>query len=114
MSQSNFFAKSSWEAFGGTSSLNQLKGYIKSGEVFEYVANKTKLLNDGVTDPGKFVKEQFQRVFKKNSADIYDANEVFAKQFKLPNGNYVRNKNEFLQLVETEDFWKQLNFIKVE
>lgn len=108
------FAKNSWEAFGGTSSLNQLKGYIKSGEVFEYVANKTKLLNDGVTDPAKFVKQQFQRVFKKNSGDIYDANELFAKQFKLPNGNYVRNKNEFLQLVDTEDFWKQLNFIKVE
>ncbi|MBP1225395.1 fibronectin type III domain-containing protein [Flavobacterium sp. 1355] len=66
------FAKSSWEAFGGTSSLNQLKGYIKSGEVFEYVANKTKLLNDGVADPLKFVKEQFQRVFKKDDYAMFE------------------------------------------
>lgn len=66
------FAKSSWEAFGGTSSLNQLKGYIKSGEVFGYIANKTKLLNDGVADPLKFVKEQFQRVFKKDDYIMFE------------------------------------------
>ncbi|KFF17761.1 fibronectin type III domain-containing protein [Flavobacterium hydatis] len=66
------FAKSSWESFGGTSSLNQLKGYIKSGELFQYIGNKTKLLNDGVADPEKFVKEQFQRVFKKDDYALFE------------------------------------------
>lgn len=108
------YGKGSWESFGGTSSLNQLKGYIQSGETFEYIANKTKLMNDGVADPSKFVKEQFQRVFKKDASAIYDTNETFAKKFKLPNGSFVKTKNEFIQLVSIDDFWKQINFIRVE
>lgn len=36
------FSESTWKTFGDVSNLNQLKAYIKSGESFEYVANKTK------------------------------------------------------------------------
>jgi len=110
------FAKSSWEAFGGTSSLNQLKGYMKSGEVFEYVANKTKLLNDGVADPAKFVKEQFQRVFKKNAEDFFkpvnqgglDIN-IIKKQF----GNGIDDLDDFLDVIKNLDS-KIYKNIKVE
>ena len=86
--------------------------YLKSGDDFNYTANIMKLAD--VDNPTKFVKEQFQKVFKKNVNEIYDVNENFAKKFKLPNGSFVKTKEEFVQLVSTDDFWKQLNFIKVE
>jgi len=68
------FAKDSWKGFGGNGSnnLKQLQAYIKSGKPFEYVANKTKLINDGVTDPLTFVKQQFQRVFKEDNYALFD------------------------------------------
>lgn len=67
-----------------------------------------------VDNPTKFVKEQFQKVFIKNADKIYDINENFAKKLKLPNGTFVKTKKEFTQLVSTDDFWKQLNFIIIE
>ena len=78
------FAKSTWQNFGDESSLNQLKAYLRSGNKFEYIANKTKLLNDGITDPLKFTKQQFQRVFKNNVEEIFNIiweNQILRERF---------------------------------
>jgi hypothetical protein len=74
--------------------------------------NGSKITNQ--TDKLKFVKEQFQRVFKANAGDFYDLNPTFAKSFKLPNGSLVANKDQFIDLTRTGNFWEQLNFVKIE
>ncbi|NDV79485.1 hypothetical protein [Dysgonomonas sp. 511] len=64
--------KSSFETLlKGDQAKNQLKAYIRSGN-FEYVIDAQKLIKDEVADPTKFVREQFQEVFKKNNYQIYD------------------------------------------
>ena len=43
--------------------------YLKSGDDFNYTVNIMKLAN--VDNPTKFVKEQFQKAFKKNMDEIF-------------------------------------------
>ncbi|MFK7061450.1 hypothetical protein V3Q90_15130 [Flavobacterium oreochromis] len=109
-------AKNSWETFGGTSSLNQLKGYIKSGKSFEYIANKTKLLNAGVTDPSQFVKEQFQRVFKKDNYALFkpieEGGELYTKQ-NLTDKFGTSDIDDIKVIIENTNN-KFYNFIKIE
>jgi len=90
------FAKDSWKGFGsnGSSGLKQLQGYIKSGKPFEYLANKTKLINDGVTDPLTFVKQQFQRVFKNNSGELFNTNPSLFKDFNIPDETVLKTLAE--------------------
>ena len=99
------YAKNSWESFGGTSSLNQLKGYIKSGQPFEYIANKTKLINDGVADPNTFVKEQFQRVFKKDNYALFEEfmNNPIWKDKLFKNLSETQAKSAFKNFVDNFD-----------
>jgi hypothetical protein len=54
----------------GDQAKNQLKNYIKSDN-FEYVFDAQKLIKDGVPNPTRFVREQFQDVFKKNADDWF-------------------------------------------
>ncbi len=42
------------------------------GNKFEYVANKRKLINDGLSNPKQYIKEQFQRIFKNNEYEIFE------------------------------------------
>ena len=93
---------------------NQLKNYIQHGD-FEYVADAKKLLRDVVPDPSKFVREQFQGVFKKNAKELFEQNPNFFKQFKGIDGKTIESLPAFEKLVQNESFVKQLsNFIKIE
>jgi hypothetical protein len=97
---------------------NQLKAYLKSweeGAGFEYVIDRNKLLKDGVLDPDKFVKGEFQKVFKENAKELFEQNQSFFRQFKGIDGKTIDNLPAFEKLVKDESFVKQLsNFIKVE
>jgi hypothetical protein len=107
------WSKTTWDGLGSGSSFTQLKGYITSGNKLEYYFNKLKLIKDGVPDGLKFVQQKFQTVFKNNASEFYDLNPTFAKSFKLSDGvTFVSNKTDFIQLTNTTDFWKQLDFIK--
>jgi hypothetical protein len=98
----------------GDQAKNQLKAYIQHGD-FEYVVDAKKLLNDGVLDPGKFVKGEFQKVFKDNAKELFEQNPSFFKQFKGIDGKTIENLPAFEKLVKDESFVKQLsNIIKVE
>jgi len=68
----------------GDQAKNQLKAYIRSGD-FEYVVDYQKLLKDGVADPVKFVREEFQEVFRKNAQELFKQNEDFFISFKIDN-----------------------------
>jgi hypothetical protein len=103
---------SSFKYLHGEQSIKQFKNYLQNGN-FEYIFDKNKLLKE-VADPERFVKEQFQKVFKNHVENIWKINTDFAKKFKLPNGNTVDRLEEFRALTKHEDFWKQLDFIKVE
>lgn len=84
-------------------------GYLKSGEDFSYTANMMKLAE--VDNPTKFVKEQFQKVFKKNNYKIYD--EVISENSDAFLKFDIKSKAEFIKRVNKNDdvFY---NFIKIE
>jgi hypothetical protein len=100
----------------GDQAKNQLKAYIQHGD-FEYVVDAKKLLNDGVLDPDKFVKGEFQKVFKDNAErwfkSIEDGGELLNKQqleklFGTDNLSAIKGKLNDIE----DEFYKQI--IKVE
>jgi len=66
----------------GGQAKNQLKAYIRSGN-FEYIVDYQKLLKDGVADPVKFVREEFQEVFRKNAQELFEQNETLFKRMEI-------------------------------
>lgn len=68
------------------------------GNKFEYVANNRKLLNDGLSNPKQYVKEQFQRIFKNNKSLLASLK--------------INNKAQFIRLVN-DNSSILYNFIKV-
>ncbi len=79
-------------------------GYLKSGEDFSYTANIMKLAD--VDNPTKFVKEQFQKVFKKNVNEIFKPTEkggmsigTIRKQF----GENIETPKDFLDEINNLD-----------
>ncbi|GHV18285.1 hypothetical protein FACS1894169_14770 [Bacteroidia bacterium] len=79
---------------------DQLKNYIKSGN-FEYVIDGQKLIKDGVPDPSKFVREQFQEVFKKNNYSIYE--ELVKEQKDVFVKYGINSKSKFIQEINNVD-----------
>ena len=102
------FIPESWNIFTGG---NQLKAYIRSGKSFEYLANKTKLINGNIGNPLEFVKQQFQRIFKTNNYKLYDDIVSEAPNAFIQFG--ISNKGDFVQKVNNiaSDLY---NFVKVE
>ena len=85
------------------------RAYLKSGEDFNYTANMMKLAE--VDNPTKFVKEQFQKVFKKNNYKIYD--DVFSENSNAFLKFDIKSKAEFIRKAnKTDDIF--YNFIKIE
>lgn len=89
-------------------------GYLKSGEDFSYTANMMKLAE--VDNPTKFVKEQFQKVFKKNVNEIFKPIEkggkylsetAIIKKFGTSDLNIIKSKINNIN----DNFYE---FIKVE
>ncbi|WP_135836055.1 hypothetical protein [Empedobacter tilapiae] len=96
------YKKTTWENFpNNTGSVDQLMGYLKSGEDFSYTANIMKLAD--ADNPTRFVKEQFQKVFKKN------VNEIFKPTEK--GGMSISNiRKQFGENIETpKDFLDEIN-----
>jgi hypothetical protein len=93
---------------------NQLKNYIHNGD-FEYIFDKGKLLKDGVLDPDKFVKGEFQKVFKENAEELFNQNPDLFKQLNKVGGGKIENVSQFRQLIDDNSFIDQLStFIKIE
>ncbi|MDR0865389.1 MAG: hypothetical protein LBO74_10735 [Candidatus Symbiothrix sp.] len=115
------WSKSTWETFGSGSSLEQLKGYIESYKkdknLFEYIANKTKLVNDGVADPIGFVKGKFQNAFKNNAKELFEKNPRLFEKITY-NGNKIDidDYQELIEYCNKSDFYNSslFNFIKLE
>lgn len=106
------YAKNSWNNLG----LDQLKGYLKSGNKFEYIANKTKLLNDNVSDPKKFLKDKFQTIFKNDNYKIFEdiwENSFMKNKLDLNGLSKTDAKEVFIELVDELDD-DLFDFIKVE
>lgn len=101
------YAKDSWNSLG----INQLKGYLKSTEYFEYIGNRTKLINDGVPNPSQFVKEKLQTIFKKDNYNIY--NEIIQESPDAFKRFGINTKGQFIQKVNNLDD-DLFGFIKVE
>jgi len=78
---------------------NQLKNYIKDGD-FEYVVDAKKLLNDGVPNPNKFVREQFQEVFKKDAKELFDQNSELFKRLNISNETLLKNLADNNKLID--------------
>jgi len=114
LSEYKSYVKSTWEGFPSkVASVNQLKGYIQSGDPFEYIANVTKLHD--VVNPEQFVKEQFQKVFEKDNYAIFDLfwnNPLYRE--KLGFDGLLKNdaKIIFHDLVDTLDI-DLFDFVKV-
>lgn len=88
--------KNTYSLLNGEQAQKQLKNYINSGD-FEYVVDRQKLLSDGVSDPEKFVKEHFQKIFKEN-ADTW---------FRLESsGGLIKSEETLMKLFNTKDFIK--------
>jgi len=75
------------------------ENYIKNGN-FEYILDAKKLINDGVTDPSKFVREQFQDVFKKNAKELFEQNQEFFKKLNITNETFLKNLADNNRLID--------------
>jgi uncharacterized protein (DUF488 family) len=91
--------KSSFEKLmKGDQFKNQLKNYIHNGN-FEYVIDKSKLLKDGVLDPDKFVKGEFQKVFKENAKELFDQNRNLFEKINIDDPDMLKNLAEQNRLI---------------
>jgi hypothetical protein len=82
---------------------NQLKNYIKDGD-FEYIIDRRKLLNDGVTDPDAFVKGEFQKVFKENAKELFELNPGFFRKQKGIDGKSIEFWDDLLNFSNSSEF----------
>jgi hypothetical protein len=80
---------------------NQLKNYIHNGD-FEYIIDRNKLLKDGLLDPDKFVKGEFQKVFKENASTWFKA---------IENGGNLLDKSQLRKLFGTDNINQIKNII---
>ena len=97
----------------GKQATDQLKHYIKDGN-FEYIFNKQKLLKS-VADPDKFVKGEFQKVFRENAEELFNQNPTFFKQMNKVGGGKIETVSQFRQLINDNSFIDQLStFIKIQ
>ena len=82
----------------GKQATDQLKHYIGDGN-FEYIFNKQKLLKS-VADPDKFVKGEFQKVFRENNYSIYDE---LKEQQDIFTKIGITSKSKFIQEINNLD-----------
>ena len=97
------WGKVAWGFLGTGDHLLQLKAYIKSGNKFEYVVNKIRLIKDNVPDALKFVKEKFQMVFKDNNYAIFKS---------IENGGELYTKQQLIDLFGSDNI--QLIKLKID
>ena len=65
---------------------------------------------------GTISKEKFRAntAWRTNEFGFYDLNQNFAQSFKNSDGSFVTTKPQFIQLTNSVDFWKQLDFVKLD
>ena len=94
----------------------QLKNYIREGD-FEYIIDRNKLLKDGVLDPDKFVKGEFQKVFRENAKELFEQNRDLFEKIKISEGQFINSSKQLERVAADNKLFNQLIgdiYIKVE